>query len=280
MKKQNKKMPFILVSVLCMVLAAGGGFLVMRTLRLREETQHLDEQFAKELEESRKTIDKLKEQETELEKDLSQESEEKQDADAAKEQESEETDEAVPSLTPTPGPVFVSIMDCLPGEILPAERLYMENPGIYFTAAQIAEGDDIYRRFSDRLSQENGENPLERLRYLKMPYYDDQGEIRVGEMVVNAEISQEVLDAFLELFQKKQEISSLNLEENIWMKPDDWSALKNKFHLTYEKTEEESKQTEATGTKETTGTSESAETAEASENTKGSEASDAVFVEE
>lgn len=254
---QNKKIPLILVIVLCLAVAAGGGFLLMRTLRLRQETQQLDEQFAKELEESRKTIDKLKEQETELDADISDAVEKQKDSGAA-----EGNMENVPSVTPTPEPLLVSIRDRRPGEILSPESLYMENPGIYFTASQISEGDEATQRIRSILSQKNKDIDLEQLRYLKMPYYDQKGEIVAGEMIVNTEISGNVLEGFLELFRKKEKIQSLDLEENLWTEPEDWTTIKNKFHLPNEKvskTLEITEVPELTDTPEQTGPSKPAE---------------------
>lgn len=225
MKKQNKKSLLILAVILCMILAAGAACMLMRAFGLEKKDRQLDEQFERELEESQKTIDKLKEQEAEMETDVSSTFDD--------------------PLSPTTETLFVSLADCRPGEILSAETLYMDNPGIYFTARQILEGDEIYQRIQEWLLQEKSDVAFKSLRYLKMPYYDQEGKILVGEMIVNAEISQKVLDAFQESFQMKQKISALNLEENLWAEPEAWTDIKSRYHLAYEKPEEEAEADDA-----------------------------------
>lgn len=221
MKKDSRKLLLMLGLILCAALAAGAVYMLIRTFRFEVTNRQLDEQYERELEESRKTIDKLKEQEAELKSDVSQ---------------------ASKAPSPTPQPLLVSIMDYDSGETIPEDSLYMDNPGIYFTARQISDGDEIYLRIKERLSQDGNSVAPDSLRYLKMPYYDQEGKILAGEMVVNAEISQQVLDAFLDAFQNKQRISSMNLEDNCWTEPKDWEELKNRYHLTDEKAEEESEE--------------------------------------
>lgn len=221
MKKDSRKLLLMLGLILCAVLAAGAVYMLIRTFRFEETNRQLDEQYERELEESRKTIDKLKEQEAEITSEISRTAE---------------------SSSPTPQPLLVSIMDYDPGEVIPEDSLYMENPGIYFTARQISDDDEIYLRIQECLSQNGNSAAVDSLRYLKMPYYDQEGKILAGEMVVNAEISQQVLDAFLDAFENKQRISSMNLEDNCWTEPRDWANLKNRYHLTDEKAEEEAEE--------------------------------------
>lgn len=262
MKKQNSKVPLMPVIVLCLLLAAGAGFLAVRAVKLGRERRQMDAQFEKELEESRKTIDQLKKQEAEIDADISTAAEEKA---------------AILTPSPTPEPLLVSLFECQPGEVLPEERLYMDNPGIYFTASRIQEGDAVYQRISDSPSIKSITPALAQLRYLKMPYYDQKGEILTGEMVVNAEISQHVLDAFLSAFKKRQKMEPVTLEENLWTEPESWKELKDKFHLTYEDPDEIQETNTPLKNKETT---EALENSEPSGTPKEAEARDAVFVEE
>lgn len=175
---------------------------------LNRDDRQLDEEFTEELEESRKTIDQLKEREEELETDIQKAEEEKNNIPASA---------SVPLLT--------SIMDCQPGEVLPEESLYLDNPGIYFTASPILEDSEKNQRIIDMLPSNKNADFYAQLRYLKMPYYQQNGEVHVGEMVVRKELSQAVLDSFLELFQKKQVFPSMNLEDNLWVEEENLSNI-------------------------------------------------------
>lgn len=209
MNKRNSKTVMIFTSVICLVLAGSIIYLLAGTLRLNRETRALDEQFAQEQEKTRETIDKLKEQEAAID--------------------TETADISEPEPSPTPESLLVSILDCLQGETLKESSLYMDNPGIYFTAQQIFDGDEIYQRAESRINPDKSGLSLSELRYLKMPYYNIKGEIQVGEMVVKASVSQEVLDGCLELFRQKQQIVSMNLEDHIWIEEDDAVSIIEKL---------------------------------------------------
>lgn len=162
MKKKNTPL-VILIAVLCVLLVSAAGMLLMNFVWLRQENRQMDEQFIRELEESQKTIDKLKEQEAELDSEITK---------------------AKMTSTPLPDPAteteefLISIQDCQPGETLDANALYMDNPGIYFTAQEIQEGDEVYQRISGILSTGNRKTTLNELRYLRMPYYNQDGGIQ------------------------------------------------------------------------------------------------------
>lgn len=221
MKKHTGKMPLVVIIMICLVLLGGGSFFAMRFFRLRQENRQLEEQFARELQESRKTIDKLKEQEEDLDTRI---------ADARSDDESDEQDLNGPEDEDDTEPqLLVSILACEPGELLPESALYMDNPGIYFTAEEIHEEDAVYQRIPDSVHLED--MSLDQLRYLKMPYYNLEGEIRVGEMIVNSSIAQEVLEGCLTLFREKYKISSMELETQCWPEEKSWSSLKNKLQF-------------------------------------------------
>lgn len=219
MKNQNKKMPILLGIVLCLCIAAGAGYLLRNAYLLKKNNRQLDEQFTKELEESQKTIDQLKEQKAELETDIQKVEEERNHVSIEESQQTREPSE------PTPIPLRAGILDCQPGEILPAETLYLDNPGIYFTASPIPEGEEICLRIMDLLPGDADSVPFGNLRYLKMPYYQQNGEIHVGEMVVTSALSQTVLDTFLDLFQKKQSFPSMELKDNLWIEETDLAHI-------------------------------------------------------
>ncbi len=223
MNKQNKKMPILFGIVLCLCIAAGAGYLLRNAYLLKKDDRQLDELFAKELEESQKTIDQLKEQKEELETDIQKAEEEVNNVPRKESQPVQE-----PS-TSAPMPLRASILDCQPGEVLSGETLYPDNPGIYFTASPILEGDEIYTQITDMVPGDAGSVTCDQLRYLKMPYYQQNGEIHVGEMVVTSELSQKVLDAFLDFFEKKHRFSSMDLKDNLWIEETDLTNITEKY---------------------------------------------------
>ena len=77
----------------------------------------------------------------------------------------------------------------------------------------IAEGDYTYSRMEGR-SLRNSEVPLSDLRYVKVLHYDHDENIRVGELVVNKDILDDVTAVFAELFEKKYPINSMCLIDN------------------------------------------------------------------
>lgn len=103
-----------------------------------------------------------------------------------------------------------------PGTILREEILDPRNPGMYFSKYDIVENDAVYQRIIGKSYQENPHIGLEQLKYLKMLHYNFDGEIQVGEMIVNADIADTVLAAFRELFMYKYQIQSMYLVDNYW----------------------------------------------------------------
>lgn len=112
--------------------------------------------------------------------------------------------------------------DLLPGTILTAEQLDLEELTLYFTAVAIEEGDAVYNRINGRSWQENDYISLSDLRYLKVLHYNFSGQIQVGEMIVNKSIADDVISIFEELFACGYQIQSMYLIDNYWTgDPDD-----------------------------------------------------------
>lgn len=112
--------------------------------------------------------------------------------------------------------------DLLPGTILTAEQLNLDELTLYFTAVAIEEGDAVYNRINGRSWQENDHIFLSDLRYLKVLHYNFSGQIQVGEMIVNKSIANDVISIFEELFACGYQIQSMYLIDNYWTgDPDD-----------------------------------------------------------
>lgn len=96
------------------------------------------------------------------------------------------------------------------------EELDFDNLDQYFMVWEIEEGDNLYERINGKSYKKNDYVPLESLRYLKMPHYNFDGQIQVGEMIVSQDILEDVFAIFKELFQHKYQIQSMYLVDNYW----------------------------------------------------------------
>lgn len=103
------------------------------------------------------------------------------------------------------------------GDILRLDELNPEEGTRYFTSYEIQEGDAVYQRIHGKSYRENENIGLSDLAYLKMLHWNFQGEIQVGEMIVNVAIAQDVLEAFHELFNNQYQIQSMYLVDNYWI---------------------------------------------------------------
>ncbi len=109
------------------------------------------------------------------------------------------------------------------GTTLSASEVDTANPEKYNMVLLIAEGDYTYSRMEGR-SLRNSEVPLSDLRYVKVLHYDHDGNIRVGELVVNKDILDDVTAVFAELFEKKYPVNSMCLIDNYFGGETDSSA--------------------------------------------------------
>lgn len=90
------------------------------------------------------------------------------------------------------------------------------DPNLYFQKSGIQKGDAVYQRIIGKSYRENPDVALADLNYLKVLHYNFDHKIQVGELIVNASISDEVLLIFKELFQNEYEIQSMYLIDNYW----------------------------------------------------------------
>ena len=112
--------------------------------------------------------------------------------------------------------VLKSLSGIAPGTILDPSQLDLSNPGQYFNSWSIEEGDNLYARINGKSWRPNNDVPLSSLVYLKMPHYNFDGKIQVGEMIVNRDVEQDVKAVFQELFENQYEIQSMYLVDNYW----------------------------------------------------------------
>ncbi len=80
----------------------------------------------------------------------------------------------------------------------------------------IEEGDAVFERINGKSYRENPDIALSDLSYLRIPHYDYDHKIRLGEMIVNAEVGTRVLSIFHRLFELEYEIESMRLVDDFW----------------------------------------------------------------
>lgn len=92
-----------------------------------------------------------------------------------------------------------------------------------FESRDIVENDDIYERIHGRSYIKNDDVDLDELVYIKMLHYNYDGNVVVGEMIVNKAILDETREIFSALFILKYQIYSMRLIDDFWI---DGDALK------------------------------------------------------
>lgn len=102
------------------------------------------------------------------------------------------------------------------GTVLPATEIDNGNLPLYFTSNTINVGDSVYNRIYGKTYVENPHVALSDLRYLKMLHYNFDGNVQVGEMIVNKEIADSTLSVFKSLFSSKYQIRQMHLADDFW----------------------------------------------------------------
>ncbi len=122
--------------------------------------------------------------------------------------------EPVPTLrqTPEPTPGLAETLETVPaGTIVAEAEIDRSNLGLYFQAYEIS--DRIFERIygDDRSYKTYCTVPREDLRYVKVLHYDYDGQIRVGELLVNALLAEDMKEIFQILFEHQYQIEKMFL---------------------------------------------------------------------
>lgn len=107
-----------------------------------------------------------------------------------------------------------SVMNNPSGTVITLADIDVNNVGSYFIIMPIP--DDIYEYINGRSYTPNSSITLDDLRYIKVLHYNFEHQIQVGEIIVNAEIANEIKDIFLSLFYNGYEIQSMYLPDRYW----------------------------------------------------------------
>ena len=135
----------------------------------------------------------------------------------------------VPTPTPTPVPEKLkSIKGYSAGTVIDSDKIDTDNLSQYFTSETIEEGDSVYDRIYGQSYVDNYNIDLDELRYLKMLHVNFDGDYQVGEMIVNEDVADDVLEIFEILCDEGYEIYSMYLIDDFWAgDPDDsdWYSI-------------------------------------------------------
>ena len=111
---------------------------------------------------------------------------------------------------------IASIMDLKPGDVFEKGELDLSDLSHFFISSSICEGDEIYLRIYGQSYQPNDDIALEELRYIKLLHYNYDGQIQVGEIIVNEKIEKDCLEIFLPLFEAEYQINRMVLIDDYW----------------------------------------------------------------
>lgn len=93
-------------------------------------------------------------------------------------------------------------------------RLSADQLSQLFYQEEITAEGDVYQRINGCSYRENPDIALAQLRYLRVLYYGFDGETHVGEMIVNAEIAQDVLEILQALYEAEYPIERMQLVDD------------------------------------------------------------------
>ncbi len=192
----------VVLAVACLLLAVGLVGLAFGFRNLQKRYKDTKEQLAKIEESAEQRKDSKEPADDAPEETLEQEGQEPVDPLA-------ESANAAPER-------WESLEGVKPGYIVSSEDLDMENLSKYFNEYDITEGDAVFQRINGKSYRENPDIGLQDLSYLLMLHYNYEGQIQVGEMIVNKAVAADVRAIFQELFERQYPIQSMYLVDNYW----------------------------------------------------------------
>lgn len=213
----------ILLGVLCILLGAGCVFLFFVNLSLKKEIASLENRLAYEeqlLEEQKQESEQTGasgENTDSAQLVITSSFEADSSADGVKEKEEAEKKEAAKPAEKKKKkkeakPVDLSNMEILPAQTeVPENQIDQGNLDQYFKAFSIS--DELYERIygDDRSFKTYCTVKRTELSYIKVLHYGYDGKIKVGEMIINAQLVDDVLYIFKTLFENKYQIEKMIL---------------------------------------------------------------------
>lgn len=216
----------LFISLLCVIIAL--ILLCLLCLKIKNELRQEQQALVREQERLTEKIERLEaeikvldeknsKQETQQRPSETQASEESGQDENLPVQESEMSSDTLEenAMIGPPANKTVSVDSMEIGQVISAEQVAGKAED-FFKAYEIVEGDDVYNRINGRSYYANDNIGLSDLRYLKMAHYNFEHQVQIGEMIVNAQISNDVLNIFKELFEAEYEIQSMRLIDDYW----------------------------------------------------------------
>lgn len=124
----------------------------------------------------------------------------------------------------TPAPAQYAVSDYGPGDLVGDDAVYALGSSPFFQETEIS--DSLFQRMYGKSYKEDCIIPREDLRYIRVLYYDFNGNRRYGELVSNKAISRDLVEIFQELYNQKYRIERIRLVDD-YDADDDWSISEN-----------------------------------------------------
>lgn len=240
LEKRKRRVKFIILTVLCVVLAGvsvAEGILYLQTRRnydyLQSQKTEIKQKYKAANSQLKEKDDKITQLEQDVE-DLKQQVQTLQQTQTEAVQQNEEaqaveaqteTTQKEGMLSPSSGNSAFLDVQLRVGESISDDEII--NIDKYFTSSEIKRGDAVFNRINGKSYRDNNDIALEDLRYLTIPYYNFEQQVMLGEMIVNVDIQEDVLNIFKELFNNKYEINSMKLIDDYWILGTDGNKADN-----------------------------------------------------
>ena len=121
-------------------------------------------------------------------------------------------------------PAQYAVSDYGPGDLVGEDAVYILGSSSFFQETEIS--DSLFQRIYGKSYKEDCIIPREDLRYIRVLYYDFNGNRRYGELVSNKAISRDLVEIFQELYNQKYRIEKIRLVDD-YDADDDWSSSEN-----------------------------------------------------
>ena len=212
MKQNKKRFPWLPAAVV--VLAAGIVVCAAGYFSVKAENDRLQEELLQAEED-------LQEQEA-----LAEEA--AREAEAAREEVLQAAAETpAPTPVPTETPSYLGDLENVPaGTVVSEEEIDWQNLEQYFKSYEIS--DSLFQRIygDDKSYKTYCTVPREDLRYIKVLHYGFDGQVLVGELMVNYLLEEDMTSIFQELFENHYQIEKMHLIDD-YGADDDLSCFAN-----------------------------------------------------
>ncbi len=211
--KQNKKR-FSWLMAAAVVLAAGIVVCAAGYFSVKAENDRLQEELLQ-------AEENLQAQEALAEEAI-------REAEAAREEALQAAAETpAPTPVPTETPSYLGDLENVPaGTVVSEEEIDWQNLEQYFKSYEIS--DSLFQRIygDDKSYKTYCTVPREDLRYIKVLHYGFDGQVLVGELMVNYLLEEDMTSIFQELFENHYQIEKMHLIDD-YGADDDLSCLDN-----------------------------------------------------